>query len=129
MIRQPPRSKRTDTPFPYTTLFRSGGSPSRSPWAPTHRLHLAEKGGKTEADGDGGEAGPHPAGEGPLVGEHRPVLGHVGPAYGQPFPFVALHRLLLSRPSTRPHPYGAKHRSEERRLGNDCVCTLKTRWY
>src|SRR3546814_7725514 len=23
MIRRPPRSKRTDTPFPYTTLFRS----------------------------------------------------------------------------------------------------------
>src|SRR3546814_6197757 len=26
MIRQPPRSTRTDTPFPYTTLFRSGGA-------------------------------------------------------------------------------------------------------
>src|SRR3546814_3127339 len=24
MIRRPPKSKRTDTPFPYTTLFRSG---------------------------------------------------------------------------------------------------------
>src|SRR3546814_11914735 len=23
MVRRPPRSKRTDTPFPYTTLFRS----------------------------------------------------------------------------------------------------------
>src|SRR3546814_11221446 len=34
MIRRPPRSTRTDTLFPYTTLFRSatrsGGSPSRS---------------------------------------------------------------------------------------------------
>src|SRR3546814_11346174 len=28
MIRRPPRSTRTDTLFPYTTLFRSGGSPS-----------------------------------------------------------------------------------------------------
>src|SRR3546814_10204106 len=26
MIRRPPRSTRTDTLFPYTTLFRSGGS-------------------------------------------------------------------------------------------------------
>src|SRR3546814_18354613 len=26
MIRRPPRSTRTHTPFPYTTLFRSGGS-------------------------------------------------------------------------------------------------------
>src|SRR3546814_11929149 len=27
MIRRPPRSTRTDTLFPYTTLFRSGGHP------------------------------------------------------------------------------------------------------
>src|SRR3546814_7626375 len=27
MIRRPPRSTRTDTLFPYTTLFRSGGAP------------------------------------------------------------------------------------------------------
>src|SRR3546814_4281072 len=29
MIRRPPRSKRTDTLFPYTTLFRSGSHTSR----------------------------------------------------------------------------------------------------
>src|SRR3546814_9393539 len=29
MIRQPPRSTRTDTLFPYTTLFRSPSPPSR----------------------------------------------------------------------------------------------------
>src|SRR3546814_10308943 len=29
MIRRPPRSTRTDTLFPYTTLFRSAGGPSR----------------------------------------------------------------------------------------------------
>src|SRR3546814_2697039 len=28
MIRRPPRSTRTDTPFPYTTLFRSLADPS-----------------------------------------------------------------------------------------------------
>src|SRR3546814_10378881 len=27
MVRRPPRSTRTDTRFPYTTLFRSGGTP------------------------------------------------------------------------------------------------------
>src|SRR3546814_10901483 len=31
MIRRPPRSTRTDTLFPYTTLFRSGGISSESP--------------------------------------------------------------------------------------------------
>src|SRR3546814_18632791 len=30
MIRRPPRSTRTDTRFPYTTLFRSGGKSARS---------------------------------------------------------------------------------------------------
>src|SRR3546814_11676092 len=29
MIRRPPRSTRTDTLFPYTTLFRSGAAPVR----------------------------------------------------------------------------------------------------
>src|SRR3546814_9733974 len=39
MIRRPPRSTRTDTLFPYTTLFRSGGA--RSPGAGRRRLlHL-----------------------------------------------------------------------------------------
>src|SRR3546814_10431542 len=31
MIRRPPRSTRTDTLFPYTTLFRSGGGQAVSP--------------------------------------------------------------------------------------------------
>src|SRR3546814_1790477 len=32
MIRRPPRSTRTDTLFPYTTLFRSGGRAPASGW-------------------------------------------------------------------------------------------------
>src|SRR3546814_17160977 len=32
MIRRPPRSKRTDTFFPYTTLFRSQALAVREPW-------------------------------------------------------------------------------------------------
>src|SRR3546814_16735848 len=35
MIRRPPRSTRTDTLFPYTTLFRS-------PSVPFHRLKIAD---------------------------------------------------------------------------------------
>src|SRR3546814_2920040 len=34
MIRRPPRSTRTDTLFPYTTLFRSKGKFSRILWPP-----------------------------------------------------------------------------------------------
>src|SRR3546814_10493157 len=32
MIRRPPRSTRTDTLFPYTTLFRSPGYADSRPW-------------------------------------------------------------------------------------------------
>src|SRR3546814_20620335 len=34
MVRRPPRSTRTDTLFPYTTLFRSGGG-----WGVSRSLH------------------------------------------------------------------------------------------
>src|SRR3546814_2965249 len=40
MIRQPPRSKRTDTLFPYTTLFRSPTVVAVAPTRPqSHRDH------------------------------------------------------------------------------------------
>src|SRR3546814_938478 len=35
MIRRPPRSTRTDTLFPYTTLFRSSASPRAAPASTT----------------------------------------------------------------------------------------------
>src|SRR3546814_127380 len=43
MIRRPPRSTRTDTLFPYTTLFRSHGAPAVSCSDPrrTDWLHIA----------------------------------------------------------------------------------------
>src|SRR3546814_4524542 len=37
MIRRPPRSTRTDTLFPYTTLFRSGDNPGPVRGAPDAR--------------------------------------------------------------------------------------------
>src|SRR3546814_18282629 len=49
MIRRPPRSTRTDTLFPYTTLFRSGKKlerADRGPFALGQRQRLA----RTEAD-------------------------------------------------------------------------------
>src|SRR3546814_8024699 len=39
MIRRPPRSTRTDTLFPYTTLFRS----ARPAWLGAHRLHARRR--------------------------------------------------------------------------------------
>src|SRR3546814_13786987 len=41
MIRRPPRSTRTDTLFPYTTLFRSAGTRKGDPVLPEPVRHLA----------------------------------------------------------------------------------------
>src|SRR3546814_20028888 len=38
MIRRPPRSTRTDTPFPYTTLFRSKGQVEKNVQGARRRL-------------------------------------------------------------------------------------------
>src|SRR3546814_332780 len=47
MIRRPPRSTRTDTLFPYTTLFRSFGARARDAFAARASEGLAQ-GGLTE---------------------------------------------------------------------------------
>src|SRR3546814_11729303 len=68
MIRRPPRSTRTDTLFPYTTLFRSTGPGSRS------RLLLV---GRSPAPGAGSEA----AGDDTLavdIGHHVAVAAEQG---------------------------------------------------
>src|SRR3546814_19193548 len=53
MIRRPPRSTRTDTLFPYTTLFRSvemvvlprhRAQPAHLPHQPLHRIDLLARG-------------------------------------------------------------------------------------
>src|SRR3546814_19348274 len=51
MIRRPPRSTRTDTLFPYTTLFRSAASPRRDDEArgQTHGNARSYKGERPEA--------------------------------------------------------------------------------
>src|SRR3546814_14698233 len=46
MIRRPPRSTRTDTLFPYTTLFRSEGGAVRAA-RPLRRRRRAPEGGGT----------------------------------------------------------------------------------
>src|SRR3546814_20786288 len=83
MIRRPPRSTRTDTLFPYTTLFRSLGRPAR-------RLAL--------------DLLDHPAG----LHRFRPLLENVGVLVAAREVVVALDEepvlLLLSRPVGHAHP-------------------------
>src|SRR3546814_7286373 len=53
MIRRPPRSTRTDTLFPYTTLFRSGGAYARldNKFTTTNAANSLDDNGKTNAWG------------------------------------------------------------------------------
>src|SRR3546814_15605715 len=83
MIRRPPRSTRTDTLFPYTTLFRSRAQ--------------ARKGRRSHEDQSfaGVEAG----------NQRRPNQ----------------KATLTSRMRTGT-------RSEERRVGKECVSTCRSRW-
>src|SRR3546814_5823952 len=69
MIRRPPRSTRTDTLFPYTTLFRSDAghvdSGGRRRWRHS---------GSCAACPGGANCRPHPSGAGPRSEEHTSEL-------------------------------------------------------
>src|SRR3546814_20679253 len=103
MIRLPPRSTRTDTLFPYTTLFRS-------------------------------DAGIAINGHAQTITE-MPFFMQISFAYPRAadlggFPTYAK---LVIFGSSKPHSikFGVPtsyYRSEERRVGKECVSTCRSRW-
>src|SRR3546814_19258715 len=100
MIRRPPRSTRTDTLVPYTTLFRSAVQLQRA----AGRVSRVRRAGRTARIRPRSRR-PQPCaqpekGRGGAVGEIEPALA-----------------LLYA---------GA--RSEERRVGKECVSTCRSRW-
>src|SRR3546814_14679385 len=110
MIRRPPRSTRTDTLFPYTTLFRSrrGYARAGERVLPDDTAIFIAVGGKLARGiaGDdralcrGGRGAPDNAGEFDRAG-----LGPADRAVGR-----------------------IERRSEERRVGKECVSTCRLRW-
>src|SRR3546814_6114244 len=91
MIRRPPRSTRTDTLFPYTTLFRSGEPPAGRGPGGVLLLRQGRHAGRSAGGGDpqrrhrrGGDAGGARGGGGRGRGsvgmseEWRPVVGFEG---------------------------------------------------
>src|SRR3546814_19304912 len=103
MIRRPPRSTRTDTLFPYTTLFRS-----RAAVALDGARHDAGKPQVQEVGGaDDRPCRVGPDLDGALATDARP------------------HQTLVPR-RRRIAPVAA--RSEESRVGKACVSTCRTRW-
>src|SRR3546814_12164768 len=108
-MRRPPRSTRTDTLFPSTTLFRSHLADD----APGLLRVLLEELAEPLVD--------HRLDDGTDLGRHQLVLGlagelRVGHLHGQ-HAGQALARVVAG-----------KLRSEERRVGKECVRTCRTRW-
>src|SRR3546814_13403960 len=101
MIRRPPRSTRTDTLFPYTTLFRSLILPAAM-WV--------------EKEGAYGNA------------ERRTHVWHqLVQAPGEAR--SDLWQLMeFSKRFTTDEVWPAEIRSEERRVGKECVSTCRSRW-
>src|SRR3546814_11377271 len=109
MIRRPPRSTRTDTRFPDTTLFRSlthDGTDAA--------IHTAAGGNPANWMG---AAGAWFADLGLFVGGVPIVL--LLPLFG-----VMAWRLWAAT----AQPYWKRQRSEERRVGKECVRTCRSRW-
>src|SRR3546814_14316032 len=111
MIRRPPRSTRTDTLFPYTTLFRSRASPVPQISTGLNEIvrefkPTAASDGKPSSVGAGfgrSDCGPGPSSQSRSNTE-RLELGDE----------------IVAR--------AGKDRSEERRVGKECVSTCRSRW-
>src|SRR3546814_15656320 len=102
MIRRPPRSTRSDTLFPYPTLFRSEEMPEGA-----DPLALAYAG--------------HQFGHfSPQLGDGRALLlGEIVAPDGA--------RFDLQLKGSGPTAF-SRNRSEERRVGKECVSTCRSRW-
>src|SRR3546814_11062152 len=113
MIRRPPRSTRTDTLFPYTTLFRSGQNAVRRYSA------IGDEGLHAARSGSGKAA------RGPLV-----ERWHCGPWPRSRYRDAG-QRICAGCPGSigRWRDGRAAKRSEERRVGKEWVSTCRYWWW
>src|SRR3546814_12728750 len=106
MIRRPPRSTRTDTLFPYTTLFRSDS------WTPCW------------GDGVRDLPPPHSLGYVRAIRQvTRPSISMIS-ALG----LLKERRFLPLFVTQFLGAFNDNFRSEERRVGKECVSTCRSRW-
>src|SRR3546814_13073333 len=112
MIRRPPRSTRTDTLFPYTTLFRSFSANNQEG---VGNRQAASGGRCTIAPGK------YFDGTGRIEARQDRRLVH---ARGNAAPLRAADSSGLGPPQGTEDPQG---RAEERRVGKECVRTCSTR--
>src|SRR3546814_13380138 len=115
MIRRPPRSTRTDTLFPYTTLFRSIFDPIFNE-EDRHRHHAqqrVEQAGSSE--------------------RHLIIAGKALAIAREQSGAVRRDDLAIFGQALGAHQKGAAEpigddRSEERRVGKECVSPCRSRW-
>src|SRR3546814_14613743 len=122
MIRRPPRSTRTDTLFPYTTLFRSQAFVYVATAPKSNATYLAYHAARELAKATPGVYPPiniinHPTAR--LAKERGYIYDHDvdGAFSGQNHWPETVRRHKLYQP-----------RSEERRVGKECVSTCRPRW-
>src|SRR3546814_15889261 len=123
MIRRPPRSTRTDTLFPYTTLFRSDGQGRTVDFTNTLIILTSNLGSQAIA------ALPDDA----PVERAEPAVMDVVRAHFRPEFLNRLDEIVLFNRLAQQHMGGivdiqVARRSEERRVGKECVSTFRSRW-
>src|SRR3546814_11157550 len=112
MIRRPPRSTRTDTLFPYTTLFRSAAAQAvvdRITAAGFSDYYIVAAGEEANSVALG------------LYGSEEPARRHQAALHAAGFTEVRADAM-----GDAPPP--VTWRSEERRVGKECVSTCRSRW-
>src|SRR3546814_15656318 len=102
MIRRPPRSTRTDTLFPYTTLFRSIARKSGRPRSLELEIEARAVGRDDFAEQQCA-----------TITQLRREMTELVPGIGE---------------RERIGAFGHFFRSEERRVGKECVRTCRSRW-
>src|SRR3546814_14215547 len=135
MIRRPPRSTRTDTLFPYTTLFRSGHVVLAGA---DEGLDLALVLGKVDAGAEVLQADFLRLAL--LIGEHRVDRPHrLALDELHQVAQAAAHRFDHRQGDVLQEGFGLhfldqrqlrldRRRSEARRAGTECVSTCRSRW-
>src|SRR3546814_13262855 len=108
MLRRPPRSTRTDTLFPYTTLFRSFHSHELKPIISLKDLKSRFQYALLAGGYD-------------FYGKWRADVGY---QLGKTIKIDAPHRAK----SYRDIATGPVHRSEERSVGKECVGSCRDCW-
>src|SRR3546814_20233311 len=124
MIRRPPRSTRTDTLFPYTTLFRSvAGIDHQHVFAFVETIDRAHLDAIHVLATD--------AGVGDDVGHCRntPLEGSILPCCYAAGLRASMTRRLLRDVRKREVFIARLRRSAERRVGTACVSPCRYRWY